>query len=105
MTAGQDSDGWSPLALGTATFGYGLYSPPPTTQDALEMPLRTVRLALKYGVTVIDTAAQSVAQLSPSTVVTAIARPSARAPMASVADPVVPSPLFALLIAATIHPR
>ncbi|KAL7412575.1 NADP-dependent oxidoreductase domain-containing protein [Mrakia frigida] len=50
-----DAQGWSPLAVGCATLGYGIYAPPPTTKEDLEMPLRMVRLALRYGVTVFDT--------------------------------------------------
>lgn len=46
--------------LGCATFGYGIYAPPPTTAAELALPVRTVRLALDYGITVFDTSPQYV---------------------------------------------
>ncbi|CDZ97837.1 Predicted oxidoreductase [Phaffia rhodozyma] len=48
-------DGWSPLVLGCATFGWGIYAPQAVTKEELSLPLRTVRLAFKYGIRVVDT--------------------------------------------------
>lgn len=56
----KTSDKFSPLALGCATFGWGMYAEPPSTDEEKMMPLRTVRLALRSGITVFDTAPQSV---------------------------------------------
>jgi aryl-alcohol dehydrogenase-like predicted oxidoreductase len=70
----QDAEGWSPLALGCATFGYGIYAPPPTTPEQLALPIRTVRLALDYGITVFDTSPQYVHALVRVPVMSAYSR-------------------------------
>lgn len=44
--------------MGCATFGWGIYAKRPETEEERALPLRTVRLALDYGIRVFDTSPQ-----------------------------------------------